>query len=130
MNELNNTATSIGNYNNIPTSLTSNTSVVNMIDGLSLVKDADKQNWGSGNLTYTITITNQTDKDYTKPVITDIIDTNLVEFVEDSVTIDNVKASESQYKYDTANHTLTVNLDDVAASNVVNVSFSVKKKIQ
>lgn len=130
MNELNNTATSIGNYNNIPTSLTSNTSVVNMIDGLSLVKDADKQNWGSGNLTYTITITNQTDKDYTKPVITDIIDTNLVEFVEDSVTIDNVKASESQYEYDTANHTLTVNLDDVAASNVVNVSFSVKKKIQ
>ncbi len=130
MNELNNTATSIGNYNNIPTSLTSNTSVVNMIDGLSLVKGADKQNWGSGNLTYTITITNQTDKDYTKPVITDIIDTNLVEFVEDSVTIDNVKASESQYKYDTANHTLTVNLDDVAASNVVNVSFSVKKKIQ
>lgn len=130
MNELNNTATSIGNYNNIPTSLTSNTSVVNMIEGLSLVKDADKQNWGSGNLTYTITITNQTDKDYTKPVITDIIDTNLVEFVEDSVTIDNVKASESQYKYDTANHTLTVNLDDVAASNVVNVSFSVKKKIQ
>lgn len=130
MNELNNTATSIGNYNNIPTSLTSNTSVVNMIEGLSLVKDADKQNWGSGNLTYTITITNQTDKAYTKPVITDIIDTNLVEFVEDSVTIDNVKASESQYKYDTANHTLTVNLDDVAASNVVNVSFSVKKKIQ
>ena len=130
MNELNNTATSIGNYNNIPTSLTSNTSVVNMIEGLSLVKDADKQNWGSGNLTYTITITNQTDKDYTKPVITDIIDTNLVEFVEDSVTIDNVKASEFQYKYDTANHTLTVNLDDVAASNVVNVSFSVKKKIQ
>lgn len=43
MNELNNTATSIGNYNNIPTSLTSNVSVVNIIDGLSLTKEADKK---------------------------------------------------------------------------------------
>lgn len=43
MNELNNTATSLGTYNSIPTSLTSNTSVVNMIEGLTLPKDADKK---------------------------------------------------------------------------------------
>lgn len=43
MNELNNTATSLGTYNNIPTSLTSNTSVVNIIEGLTLTKDADKK---------------------------------------------------------------------------------------
>ena len=36
MNELYNTVTSVGNYNNIPTSLTSNTLVVNMIVKLSL----------------------------------------------------------------------------------------------
>lgn len=35
MNELNNTATSVGTYN-IPTSLTFNTAVVNMVDGLTL----------------------------------------------------------------------------------------------
>lgn len=55
MNELNNTASANGTYNNIPTSVTSNTSVVNMIEGLTLTKEADKQNWSSGDLTYTIT---------------------------------------------------------------------------
>lgn len=33
MNELSNTVSSKGTYNNIPTSLTSNTSVVNITDG-------------------------------------------------------------------------------------------------
>lgn len=52
MNKLNNIATAVGNYNNISTSLTSNLSVVNIVDGLILTKDADKKNWSSGNLTY------------------------------------------------------------------------------
>ena len=43
MNKLNNTATSVGTYNNIPTSLTFNTAVVNMVDGLTLTKDTDKK---------------------------------------------------------------------------------------
>lgn len=56
MNKLSNLVTVEGNYNNILTELTSNTSVVNMIEGLTVTKEADKQNWASGNLTYTITI--------------------------------------------------------------------------
>lgn len=56
MNELNNTVNAVGNYNSIPTSLTSNTSVVTMIEGLTLTKDEDKKNWSSGNLTYKITL--------------------------------------------------------------------------
>lgn len=43
MNELTNTVIAVGNYNNIPTQLTSNTSIVNMIEGLSLTKEADKK---------------------------------------------------------------------------------------
>ena len=39
MNELNNIATSVGTYNSVPTSLTSNTSVVNLIDGSSQCVD-------------------------------------------------------------------------------------------
>lgn len=62
MNELSNISKASGTYNDIPTSLTSNTSVVNVIDGLSLIKEADMENWDSGNLTYTITLDNQTDK--------------------------------------------------------------------
>ena len=97
MNELENTVPSVGNYNNIQTTLTSNTSKVNIISGLTLTKEADKQNWSDGYLTYIITIDNQTNQNYSSPVITDIIDTTLVEFVPDSVTIDNVKAPQEKY---------------------------------
>lgn len=47
--------------------------------------------WSEGDLTYTIVINNQTEESYTSPVITDILNTSLVTFVNDSVTVDNVK---------------------------------------
>ena len=129
MNELYNTVSSVGNYNNIPTSLTSNTSVVNMIEGLTLLKEADKQNWSDGYLTYKITLDNATDKSYDSPVITDVIDNSLIDFVEDSVIIDDVKADASKYNYDSDNHTLKITLDKVDASSKVVITFNVKKKI-
>lgn len=129
MNELYNMVSSVGNYNNIPTSLTSNTSVVNMIEGLTLLKEADKQNWSDGYLTYKITLDNTTDKSYDSPVITDVIDNSLIDFVEDSVTIDDVKADASKYNYDSDNHTLKITLDKVDASSKVVITFNVKKKI-
>lgn len=128
MNELNNTVNAVGNYNSIPTSLTSNTSVVTMIEGLTLTKDADKKNWSSGNLTYKITLTNDTDNTYENPTITDIIDTTLITFVADSVTIGGIKASASEYSYDTDSHTLTVKLPSVIAKTSSIVTFQVKKR--
>lgn len=128
MNELENTVTSVGNYNNIPTTLTSNTSKVNNISGLTLTKEADKQNWSGGYLTYIITIDNQTNQNYASPVITDVIDTTLVEFVPDSVTIDDVKAPQEKYSYDDDTHTLTINLDDVTPSSSTTLTFQVEKK--
>lgn len=128
MNELNNTATSVGKYNDISTAITSNTSVVNMVKGLELLKEADKKNWVDGILTYTITINNQAEKEYVKPVITDIIDTDLVEFVDGSVTIDGIVATKDKYIYNEASHTLTVNLDDVLPSSISTLKFCVKKK--
>lgn len=128
MNELNNTAISVGNYNNISTALTSNTSVVNIIEGLTLIKEADKTNWSGGNLKYTITVNNQTDKTYEKPVITDVIDTDLVEFINGSVIINEIEASTSQYRYNNDTHTLSVDLDDVTPSSIFTLTFLVKKK--
>lgn len=128
MNELTNTATATGTYNNIPTSLTSNTSVVNMIDGLILTKSADKNNWADGNLTYTITIENNTDKSYVGPVIKDVIETTLVDFVVGSVTIGGVVATTGQYNYDDATGTLTITLEDLLPSSSSNITFQVKKK--
>ena len=42
---LNNTAQAVGNYNDIPTSITSTATVVTMISGLTITKTADKQVW-------------------------------------------------------------------------------------
>lgn len=128
MNELNNTATSVGTYNNIPTALTSNTSVVNLVEGLTLEKEADKTNWVDGNLKYTITIKNEADKDYVTPKVTDIINTDKVEFVKDSVTINGVAATEQQYNYEEASHTLTINLDTITPSSSSTITFLVTKK--
>lgn len=127
MNELSNSVTSVGNYNNIPTSLTSNTLVVKIIDGLTLTKEADKKNWKDGLLTYTITLNNGTDIIYKNSVITDIIDTNLVEFVPGSVVINDVPAVDGEYSYNNSNHTLMINLDEIGVSSNI-ITFKVKKR--
>lgn len=97
MNELSNISKASGTYNDIPTILTFNTSVVNVIDGLSLIKEADMENWDSGNLTYTITLDNQTDKTYTNPIITDQIESSLALFVPRSVTINGQAAQQGEF---------------------------------
>lgn len=125
---LNNTATAVGTYNEISTSLTSNLSVVNMISGLSLTKTADKVNWADGYLTYTLTINNESTQTYSSPVITDVINTTLVDFVEGSVKIDGVAATTGQYTYTAGTNTLTINLTDIAPSTTKTVTFQVSKK--
>lgn len=130
MNELSNIAKASGTYDNIPTSLTSNTSVVNVIEGLSLIKEADMENRGSGNLTYTITLDNQTDKTYENPIITDQIDSSLALFVPGSVTINGQAAQQGEYSYDSNTHTLTINLNEVTPSSKAVLTFQVEKKTQ
>ncbi len=113
MNELSNISKTSGTYNDIPTILTFNTSVVNVIDDLSLIREADMENWGSGNLTYTITLDNHTDKTYTNPIITDQIDSSLALFVPGSVTINGQAAQQGEYSYDCNTNMLTINLNEV-----------------
>lgn len=126
--ELTNTIRAVGNYNNIPTAITSDALVVTMVSGLTITKTADKSIWADGALTYTITINNQSTQSYTSPVITDVLDTSLVVFTPDSVTIDGVKATSSQYTYDESTSILTVNLEDLAAAATKTITFQVTKK--
>lgn len=128
MNELNNIVTAVGNYNGIATTITSNNVVVNMIDGLTILMSANKTNWADGNLEYTIVINNSTDTSYNEVKVTDVIDTNLVTFITDSVTINSASASSSEYTYDAETGTLTINLSDVLPSGSSTVKFQVKKK--
>lgn len=60
--KLSNIANVTGTYDSIPTTLTSEAVITDMIAGLTIVKVADKQNLASGNLLYTITITNSAEK--------------------------------------------------------------------
>lgn len=98
-----------------------------MIEGLTLTKDADKKNWGSGELTYTITLENQTDTTYVNPIITDVIDNGLVKFVTGSVMINDIAVTEDEYSYNEASHTLTVNLKDIVAGSTTTLTFRVEK---
>lgn len=128
MQELINQVESIGNYNSISTSVSSNNSVVNLVEGLTLTKEADKTNWVNGNLTYTITLKNDTEISYENPVITDKLDTTLVNFVDGSVKINGTTATSSEYNYDSSTGTLTVNLASVGESSSSVVTFEVTKK--
>lgn len=126
MNELSNTITSVGTYNNIETALTSNEVVINMIEGLKVTKDADKKNWADGVLTFKITVENLTDMAYTNVVITDVLDTSKIVFVDKSVIINNVTASDDKYSYN--DNTLIINLDSVDANTTSTITFQVSKK--
>ena len=112
--ELNNVASVVGNYNNIPTSITSLISVVTMIDGLTITKNTDKKNWADGELTYTIVISNNAEKTYESPVI--------------SVTIDNIPATEQEYQIEESTNTLTIKLTDINVSSSKTITFKVRKK--
>lgn len=128
MNELSNTISVTGTYDGTPIAFKSNANVVTIIDGLTLTLDADRKYWKDGNLKYTITLNNGTDIKYESITLTDVLDTTYISFVDGSVEINSAKATSSEYSYNEANHTLTVNLTEVDAQKQTIVDFTVKKK--
>ena len=127
MNEVSNIASAVGTYNGLSTSLTSEEVVVPLISGLTITKTADKASWASGPLTYTIIVSNQATESYENPIITDVIDTTVVNFVTDSVYINGTQATSEQYSYSTETNTLTINLDTITATSSATVTFQVTK---
>ena len=125
--KLSNTANVTGTYNSLPTSITSEAIVVALINNITITKTADKQSWGTGPLTYTITVDNKEDSNFENPIITDVIDTSLVTFVDGSVTINGAKAENSEYNYDSSTNTLTVNLPTMSGPSTSVVTFQVTK---
>lgn len=126
---LSNTVSALGNYNDVPTAMASEAVLVTLLDGLKITKTADKPVWADGVLTYTIVLTNDETKPYTAPVVTDIIDNTLVDFISGSIMIEGVAATDDQYSYNENTHTLTVLLDDIAATSTRTITFQVKKKV-
>ena len=107
-------------------SATSLVSVLNLINGLTITKSADKINWIDGYLTYKIVITNTSDGIYENAYITDSLD-KMVEFVSNSLIIDNVVATEDDYDYDAEENILTTYLNNVDNKTSKIITFQVKK---
>lgn len=95
-----------------------------MIAGLTILKTADKQNWASGNLQYTITITNGAQNAFETPTITDILDPTLIKLVKDSVEVDGKKV---EYTYDETTGELKIVLDTIATETNSVITFQVQK---
>lgn len=126
-NELNNQVSILGNYNEIPTEINSNVLVVTMVNGLTVTKSCDKMIWADGLLTFTIVVNNETEKEYTNPVITDILNTYLVLFVDDSVSLNGTKLETSSYTYESSTGKLTINLPNLEPKQTSTITFQVKK---
>ena len=99
-----------------------------MISGLTVKKTADKMVWGDVKLTYTIEVDNQTNVDYTNPVITDKLDTTLITFVAGSVKLNGIELDASKYTYDDSTGLLTINIETVASMQKSTITFEVEKK--
>lgn len=123
-----NSATVLGNYNDIPTEISTQALVVTMLTGLTVTKSADKVVWADGTLTYTLEVDNQTDVVYTNPVITDILNPDLITLVQNSVKIDNVLVGSGDYTFDDSTGKLTINLPSIDAKTQKVVTFDVEKK--
>ena len=122
--KLSNIANVTGTYDSVATALSSEAVITSMITGLTIVKTADKQNWASGLLTYTITVTNGAEKAFENPVITDTLDPTLIKLVEDTVQVNGAKAD---YTYDADTGLLTVTLETVATEGKAEITFQVQK---
>ena len=123
--KLSNIATITGNYDSIATALSSEAVITSLISGLTIVKTADKENWASGYLTYTITVTNNAEKPFESPKITDTLEPSLITLVENSV-----KEGETtkEYDYDATTGVLSVQLETIDVGQSAEITFQVQKK--
>jgi conserved repeat domain len=128
MPDFTNTAQATGLVDSVSTALTGAVTI-RLVEGLTLIKTADKASWANGPLTYTITIDN-TDgtESYTDVRITDILDPSIIVLINNSVTING--ANSSDYTYDPVTGELVVSDTaplTVAAGGTAIITFQVQK---
>ena len=122
--KLTNIADVTGTYDSIPTTLTSEAIITDLISGLTIVKTADKQNWATGYLTYTIVVSNTAENAFETPVFTDILDPTLIKLVENSVKVNDATTN---YTYDDVTGKLTIELETIAKEGSTTITFQVQK---
>lgn len=122
---LTNQADITGEYAGTPISFASNIVTTAIIEGLTINKTADKTNWVDGPLTYTIVIANNSGSTLSSGVLTDNLNTTLVDFnTTYGVLIDGVTTS--NYTYSSGE--LKITLPDLADSQETTIKFQVTRK--
>ena len=122
--KLTNVADVTGTYDSIPTTLTSEAIITDLISGLTIVKTADKQNWATGDLTYTVTITNAATNAFENPTFTDILDPTLIKLVDNTVKVNDATV---EYTYDPTTGKLSIELETIATEGSSIITFQVQK---
>lgn len=103
----------------------SNVVSTQIIDGLEVTKSANKSYWVDGSLMYNVVITNQSGGLLKNAVLTDNIDTDLVDFDHHY----GVKYREIyNLEYTLDNGELKVNLPELSNNATINLSFQVIKR--
>ena len=122
---LSNSASVTGTYETGALTLTSNVVTTEIVNGITIVKAADKEKWSTGELTYTITIENNAQNTLESPTVVDILDPTLVKLVDNSV---KVNSSDAQYTYEETTGTLSINLEDMRVGTTSVITFRVLQK--
>lgn len=122
---LSNSASVTGTYDTSLLTLTSNEVITEIVSGITITKEADKQKWLDGNLTYTITVENNSNDDFQSPKLVDVLDPNLIKLVDGSVQLNGV---DTAYNYDDVTGTLTIDLKTITVGETSVITFRVQQK--
>lgn len=105
-----------------PVVFSSNAVTTTIVQGLTATKTADKTYWVNGPLLYTIRIENNSGESFTKGVLTDVLNTDLITLdLAYGVEINSSKTSD--YTFTSGN--LSIQLPDLEDGGTATVTFQV-----
>ena len=116
-----------GQYGDESTAInfSSNQVSTTIVEGLKFTKTANQTNWVQGPLLYTLTVTNNSGSILSNGVLTDTIDTTLVDFDNSyGVKLDNATYSDFTYQ----SGLLTITLPSLEDSKEITITFQVTRK--
>ena len=105
-----------------PVVFSSNAVTTTIVQGLTATKTADKTYWVNGPLLYTIRIENNSGESFTKGVLTDVLNTDLIT-LDSAYGVEINSSKTSDYIYTSGN--LSIQLPDLEDGGTATVTFQV-----
>lgn len=105
-----------------PVVFSSNAVTTTIVQGLTATKTASKTYWVNGPLLYTIRIENNSGDTFTKGVLTDVLNTDLIT-LDSAYGVEINSSKTSDYTFTSGN--LSINLPDLEDGGVATVTFQV-----